>query len=156
MLEFGFFAATDNILQGYNTRKTKIRISQVWNFTTDLGISWIFGLDDDLTSNSRSSSSRRKSRFWSSSVVPWPCSLQYSRKLSIRTMIILGVTFWKVPGPNNYLYFSLVWPGRSRLEYCFERALKSFSPLPWPPLAGSKVGRAAVVMINQVEQNQST
>ena len=45
-----------------------------------------------------------------------------------------------------YLYFNLVCEGRSRELYCFERALRSFSPRPCPPLAGSKVGRAAVVI----------
>lgn len=44
------------------------------------------------------------------------------------------------------LYLILVWPGRSRLEYCLDRALKSPSPLPLPPLAGSNVGLAAVVI----------
>lgn len=36
--------------------------------------------------------------------------------------------------------------GISRLEYCLERAERSPSPLPLPPLAGSNVGRAAVVI----------
>lgn len=45
-----------------------------------------------------------------------------------------------------YLYFSLVWDGKSRLLYCFEIALRSFSPRPCPPRAGSKVGLAAVVI----------
>ena len=50
-------------------------------------------------------------------------------------------------GVKLYLYLSLVWPGKSLLEYCFDRALKSPpSPLPFPPRAGSKVGLAAVVM----------
>lgn len=47
----------------------------------------------------------------------------------------------------TYLYFNFVWPGKSRLEYCLEMALKSFSFLPEPPRAGSNVGRAAVVML---------
>lgn len=46
------------------------------------------------------------------------------------------------------LYLILVWPGRSRLEYCLDRALKSPSPLPLPPLAGSNVGLAAVVIFD--------
>ncbi|CAO2603090.1 hypothetical protein LEMLEM_LOCUS11526, partial [Lemmus lemmus] len=44
------------------------------------------------------------------------------------------------------LYFIFVWEGRSLLEYCFESWLKSPSPFPLPPLAGSKVGLAAVVI----------
>ena len=47
----------------------------------------------------------------------------------------------------THLYFSFVWEGRSRLEYCLERAERSPSPLPRPPLAGSNVGLAAVVMM---------
>lgn len=47
---------------------------------------------------------------------------------------------------NSNLYLSFVCPGRSRLEYCLEIALKSFSFRPEPPLAGSNVGLAAVVM----------
>ncbi len=46
-----------------------------------------------------------------------------------------------------YLYLSLVWEGRSRLEYCLDRADKSPSPFPRPPRAGSNVGRAAVVIL---------
>lgn len=46
------------------------------------------------------------------------------------------------------LYLIFVWPGRSRLEYCLDRALKSPSPLPLPPLAGSNVGLAAVVIFD--------
>lgn len=45
------------------------------------------------------------------------------------------------------LYFNLVCPGRSLLEYCRDIALKSFSPRPVPPRAGSNVGRAAVVIL---------
>uniref|UniRef100_A0AAG5DLK1 Secreted protein n=1 Tax=Anopheles atroparvus TaxID=41427 RepID=A0AAG5DLK1_ANOAO len=71
-----------------------------------------------LVSRSRFSSSSRKSRLRSSSVEFCPWSL----------------------------YFSFVCPGKSRLLYCFESALKSFSPRPLPPRAGSKVGRAAVVI----------
>lgn len=55
------------------------------------------------------------------------------------------------PTINNltvYLYLILVCPGRSRLEYCLDRALKSPSPLPLPPLAGSNVGLAAVVILD--------
>ena len=44
-----------------------------------------------------------------------------------------------------------MWPGRSLLEYCLERDERSFSPLPVPPLAGSKVGRAAVVIATEGE-----
>lgn len=47
-----------------------------------------------------------------------------------------------------YLYLILVWPGRSRLEYCLDNALKSPSPFPLPPLAGSNVGLAAVVILD--------
>lgn len=47
---------------------------------------------------------------------------------------------------NANLYLSFVWPGKSRLEYCLDNALKSFSPRPLPPRAGSNVGRAAVVI----------
>lgn len=39
-----------------------------------------------------------------------------------------------------------MWAGKSRLEYCLDKALRSPSFLPRPPRAGSKVGRAAVVM----------
>ena len=52
--------------------------------------------------------------------------------------------------PDSYLYLSLVWPGKSLDEYCLLRADKSFSPLPVPPLAGSKVGRAAVVIPSSI------
>lgn len=52
-------------------------------------------------------------------------------------------SFW----PTD-LYLILVWPGRSRLEYCLDNALKSPSPLPLPPLAGSNVGLAAVVIFD--------
>ncbi len=48
---------------------------------------------------------------------------------------------------NAYLYLSLVWEGRSRLEYCLDRADRSPSPFPRPPRAGSNVGRAAVVIL---------
>lgn len=41
-----------------------------------------------------------------------------------------------------------MWPGKSRLEYCLDSALKSFSPRPVPPRAGSNVGRAAVVIVS--------
>ena len=47
------------------------------------------------------------------------------------------------------LVFNLVCPGKSRLEYCLDNALRSPSPLPLPPWAGSKVGRAAVVIFLQ-------
>ena len=47
---------------------------------------------------------------------------------------------------GTYRYFNFVCDGKSRLEYCFERALRSPSPFPDPPRAGSKVGRAAVVI----------
>jgi hypothetical protein len=46
-----------------------------------------------------------------------------------------------------YLYLSLVCDGMSLLEYCFERADRSPSPFALPPLAGSNVGLAAVVMV---------
>lgn len=49
---------------------------------------------------------------------------------------------------NANLYLSFVWPGKSRLEYCLDNALKSFSPRPLPPRAGSNVGRAAVVIFD--------
>ena len=39
-----------------------------------------------------------------------------------------------------------MWAGKSRLEYCFDSALRSPSPLPVPPRAGSNVGLAAVVI----------
>ena len=45
-----------------------------------------------------------------------------------------------------HLYLSFVCEGRSRLEYCLERAERSPSPFPRPPLAGSNVGLAAVVI----------
>lgn len=45
-----------------------------------------------------------------------------------------------------YLYFSFVCDGRSLLEYCLDKADRSPSPLPLPPLAGSNVGLAAVVI----------
>ena len=48
---------------------------------------------------------------------------------------------------NTHLVFSFVWPGKSRLEYCLDSALRSPSPLPRPPWAGSNVGRAAVVIL---------
>jgi len=44
------------------------------------------------------------------------------------------------------LYLSFVCPGKSRLLYCLDRADKSVSPFPEPPLAGSNVGLAAVVI----------
>ena len=47
-------------------------------------------------------------------------------------------------------YFNFVWEGKSLLEYCFERAERSFSPFPLPPRAGSNVGRAAVVILYQL------
>lgn len=46
----------------------------------------------------------------------------------------------------THLYFSLVWDGISLLEYCLDSAERSPSPFPLPPLAGSKVGLAAVVI----------
>ena len=54
-----------------------------------------------------------------------------------------------------YLYFNFVCDGKSRLEYCLESADKSFSPLPCPPLAGSKVGLAAVVIIGSYSISSS-
>lgn len=54
-----------------------------------------------------------------------------------------------------YLYLILVWPGRSRLEYCLDNALKSPSPFPLPPLAGSNVGLAAVVILDGLLQNKT-
>ncbi|KAH9391403.1 hypothetical protein TYRP_007009 [Tyrophagus putrescentiae] len=39
------------------------------------------------------------------------------------------------------------WEGKSRDEYCLESELRLFSPRDVPPFAGSKVGRAAVVMM---------
>ena len=54
-----------------------------------------------------------------------------------------------------YLYFNLVCAGKSRLEYCFESALRSPSPLPEPPRAGSNVGLAAVVMAYQQSETSS-
>lgn len=56
---------------------------------------------------------------------------------------------------NVYLYLILVWPGRSRLEYCLDKALKSPSPLPLPPLAGSNVGLAAVVILMDLQHQAS-
>ena len=44
------------------------------------------------------------------------------------------------------LYLIFVWPRRSLLDYCLDNALRSPSPLPLPPLAGSNVGLAAVVI----------
>ena len=58
------------------------------------------------------------------------------------------------PNKTN-LYFNLVCPGRSRLEYCFERAPKLFSPLPEPPLAVSHVGLAAVVIFQTIDDRNS-
>lgn len=55
----------------------------------------------------------------------------------------------------HYLYFIFVWEGRSLLEYCFESWLKSPSPFPLPPLAGSKVGRAAVVIFYALKKNSA-
>lgn len=49
---------------------------------------------------------------------------------------------------STNLNLSLVCPGKSLLEYCFDIALKSFSPRPCPPLAGSNVGLAAVVIFS--------
>ena len=58
--------------------------------------------------------------------------------------------------PLLYLYLSFVWPGRSLLEYCLDKALKSPpSPLPFPPRAGSNVGLAAVVMVNHSPENRT-
>lgn len=48
---------------------------------------------------------------------------------------------------STYLYLILVWDGRSLLEYCLDSWLKSPSPFPLPPLAGSNVGLAAVVIL---------
>ena len=53
------------------------------------------------------------------------------------------------------LYFVFVWEGRSLLEYCFDSWLKSPSPFPLPPLAGSKVGRAAVVIFYALKKNSA-
>ena len=47
-------------------------------------------------------------------------------------------------------YFNFVWEGKSLLEYCFDKAERSFSPFPLPPRAGSNVGRAAVVILYQL------
>jgi len=44
-----------------------------------------------------------------------------------------------------------VWEGRSLLEYCLDSWLKSPSPFPLPPLAGSNVGLAAVVILTTTE-----
>ena len=57
---------------------------------------------------------------------------------------------WRNTGGDqieSHLYFSFVCEGRSLLEYCFDKADRSPSPFPVPPLAGSKVGLAAVVII---------
>ena len=69
------------------------------------------------------------------------CSAQYLKSGTNRTPVTR-----RANASSTYLYLSLVCPGRSRLLYCLERADKSVSPLPEPPLAGSKVGRAAVVI----------
>lgn len=52
---------------------------------------------------------------------------------------------------STYLYLILVWEGRSLLEYCLDSWLKSPSPFPLPPLAGSNVGLAAVVILVTTE-----
>lgn len=54
---------------------------------------------------------------------------------------------------HSYLYLSLVCEGKSLLEYCFDRVDKSPSPLLLPPLAGSNVGLAAVVILLKTTQS---
>lgn len=56
----------------------------------------------------------------------------------------------------SYLYLILVCPGRSLLEYCLDSALRSPSPFPLPPLAGSNVGLAAVVILDGSVVHQHT
>ena len=51
---------------------------------------------------------------------------------------------------NTNLRLSLLCEGKSLLEYCFDKADKSPSPFPLPPLAGSNVGLAAVVIFPYV------
>ena len=55
---------------------------------------------------------------------------------------------------NSYLYFSFVCDAKSRLEYCLVIELRPVSPLPWPPWAGAKVGREAVVMFQKINTTQ--
>lgn len=93
-------------------------------------------LPPDLLSRSRSSNSLRRSRLRTSSLVVWPVSLKILKLLAGSSFIDL----------KPYLNLSFVWPGKSRDEYCFERADKSFSF----PRAVSNVGLAAVVILIQV------
>lgn len=65
--------------------------------------------------------------------------------------IIPGLFSSKTKNPNTNLYLILVWEGRSLLEYCLDSWLKSPSPFPLPPLAGSNVGLAAVVILTTTE-----
>lgn len=58
---------------------------------------------------------------------------------------------YKTDNNDTYLYLILVWEGRSLLEYCLDSWLKSPSPFPLPPLAGSNVGLAAVVILVTTE-----
>ena len=92
-----------------------------------------------------SSSSCRKSRDCSSMGADCPTSLQLNTSL-----LLSSQHKWALFRKSNlffHLYFILVCEGMSRLEYCFERAERSPSPLPLPPLAGSNVGLAAVVIL---------
>lgn len=95
-----------------------------------------------------SSSTLAKSCFWISSIVPWPGSLNNT----ICYIMIHCYTSKK----KKYLYFNFVWDGKSLLEYCTDNALRSFSPRPWPPRAGSNVGRAAVVISRRKKHNRYT
>ena len=54
---------------------------------------------------------------------------------------------------DTNLRFSLLCEGKSRLEYCFDNADRSPSPFPRPPLAGSNVGLAAVVIFPYVHRH---
>lgn len=117
-----------------------------------------------LESLSFSSSSRRKSRLRSSSPVLCPVCLWAQHGWNCHKGVHYleqnhQSTFYRVltyslglgtPNPHcKYLYLSLVWEGRSLLEYCLERADRSPSPFPLPPRAGSNVGRAAVVIFRR-------
>lgn len=146
----GYYAKENRTWINENPKKVKKKSSQ-----NSLPLGPLSLVLSRAATRSRSSNSLRKSRARTSSGASCVGCLRSERNKDKKITIVytpfcaLFANRLKTATAHHiYLYLILVWPGRSRLEYCFDNALKSPSPFPLPPLAGSKVGLAAVVILD--------